>query len=113
MQTKAKESYHIILNLDTIFDFYSVLFGIYRGYFSNRNYDIQKMKSHIEGRNVENGLKNLLAKLKNQQDDSLKILNHDLNYDNIFKQIKLSIQESLYTIKPVIGAYSTCKLFFQ
>ena len=113
MQTINKEKHHVLINLDIIFDFDSVLFGIYRGYFSNRNYDIQKLKSHIEGHNLENGLKNLLAKLNIQQDDLSKTLDDDLNYMSILKQIKTSIYQSFYTIKPVIGSYSTCKLYSQ
>jgi len=100
--------HHILFNIDTIFDFNSVLFGVYRGYFANRNYDIQKLKIHIEGFNFENGLKNLIKNIQvTDQNGSAQLSNNQISYSEVVNDIKPYIEQSFYTIKPVIGSYRT------
>jgi len=106
LQKMNNYKHHILFNIDTIFDFYSVLFGVYRGYFATRNYDIQKLKIHIEGHNFENGLKNLIKNIQvTDQNGSAQLSNNQISYPDVVSDIKSYIEQSFYTIKPVIGSY--------
>jgi riboflavin kinase len=99
MQGLPKINKRVLFNIDTVFDFYSVLFSVYRGYFSNKNYDIQKLKSHIEGHNLEGGLKNLLNNIPN--------FSNKIDYQEMYSDIRPYIDEYFVAIKPVIGSYTT------
>jgi len=50
----------LLINLDLLFDFYSVLFSAYRTYFAKQSISINNLKHCIEGKSLDDGLQSLI-----------------------------------------------------
>lgn len=85
----------IYINIDLLFDFYSVLFSAYRTYFAKSAISISEFKHLIEGRNLRNGLNCLLQEVT-----------QGFTYEQVKEELKPFIDISLKTIKPNVGAYT-------
>jgi len=88
----------LYINLDLLFDFYSVFFSAYRTYFAKHSLDINALKHCIEGKSFSEGLTNLL------KESSL-----DLPIAVVREEIIRFVDVSLQSIKPTIGAHTILK----
>lgn len=85
----------IYINIDLLFDFYSVLFSAYRTYFAKSSISISDLKHCIEGRNLINGLNCLIQEVSK-----------GLSIEQVREEVQPFIDISLKTIKPTISAYT-------
>jgi len=81
------------INLDLLFDFYSVFFSVYRTYFSRHSIHIDNLKHLIEGKSLKSGLYSLVEAIGGANDAF-----------SVLEDSKTNLDFSLKTIKPVIGA---------
>jgi len=88
----------ILINLDLLFDFYSVLFSAYRTYFAKHSITINNLKHCIEGKSLHDGLNALI-----------KEVNHGFDTPQVREEMKPYIALSLSCIKPTIGTYTLLK----
>jgi riboflavin kinase len=88
----------ILINLDLLFDFYSVFFSAYRTYFAKHSISISNLKQRIEGKTLDDGLKALL------QDVSA-----GLDVVKVREELASLLDISLSCIKPTIGVYTLMK----
>jgi len=88
----------LFINIDLLFDFYSVFFSAYRTYFAKHSIDINALKHLIEGKNFTEGLTNLL-----------KESSHDLPIAKVREELQGFLDLSLQTIKPTIGTHTILK----
>ena len=83
----------VLINLDVLFDFPSILFSVYRTHFTSReNIDIGNYKCHLENKDIKEGLKSLMKALDSQK-----------SVEDVLKSIKQNLEMSITCIKPVIG----------
>jgi len=104
MNTYELQGPTILINLDLLFDLYSVIFGIYRTYFAKHSVPIHDLKHLVEGKSLYEGLDSLIVEVGN-----------DLKIEQIKEDLHQMITQSLSSIKPNIGTYALCKedlLFF-
>lgn len=89
----------ILINLDLLFDFYSVLFSAYRTYFAKHSITINNLKHCIEGKSLHDGLNSLI-----------KEINQGFDTPQVREEMKPYVNLSLKTIKPTIGAYTLSRV---
>jgi len=95
MHLSEPRSKTVYINIDLLFDFYSVLFSAYRTYFAKSGISISEFKHLIQGRNLRNGLNCLLQEVT-----------QGFTFDQVKEELKPFIDISLKSIKPNVGAYT-------
>jgi hypothetical protein len=88
----------ILINLDLLFDFYSVFFSAYRTYFAKHSISISKFKRCIEGKTLDDGLKALIQEVS-----------AGLDFVKVREELASLLDLSLSCIKPTIGVYTLVK----
>jgi hypothetical protein len=89
---------NILINLDLLFDFYSVFFSAYRTYFAKNSISISNLKTRIEGKTLDDGLKALLQEVS-----------AGLDVVKVREELAPLLEISLSCIKPTIGAHTLVK----
>jgi riboflavin kinase len=98
MNISGSEGKTILINLDLLFDFYSVFFSVYRTYFAKHSISISNLKYCIEGKNFDDGLKSLLQQVSG-----------GLDVAKVKEELTPLLDISLSSLKPRIGAYTLVK----
>lgn len=87
----------LLINVDLLFDFYSVLFSAYRTYFARQSISINNLKHLIEGKSLDQGLISLI----NEVSQGLDV---QQTKDELFPLLDISLK----TIKPTIAVCTLC-----
>jgi len=98
MNLSENQPQTLLINLDLLFDFYSVLFSAYRTYFARQSIAINNLKHLIEGKSLHDGLTNLI----NEVSQGLDV---QQTKDELFPLFDLSLK----TIKPTIAVCTLLK----
>lgn len=88
----------LLINIDLLFDFYSVLFSAYRTYFAKQSILINNLKHLIEGKSLDQGLSSLI----NEVSQGLDV---QQTKDELFPLLDISLK----TIKPTIAVCTLLK----
>lgn len=98
MNLKDNQPQTLLINLDLLFDFYSVLFSAYRTYFAKQSISINNLKHCIEGKSLDQGLTSLI----NEVSQGLDV---QQTKDELFPLLDISLK----CIKPTIAVYTLLK----
>ena len=88
----------LLINVDLLFDFYSVLFSAYRTYFARQSISINNLKHLIEGKSLDQGLISLINEVSQG-------LDFQQTKDELFPLLDISLK----TIKPTIAVCTLLK----
>jgi len=88
----------LVINIDLLFDFYSVLFSAYRTYFAKQSISINNLKHLIEGKSLDQGLTNLINEVS-----------QGLDFQQTKDELLPLLDVSLKTIKPTIAVCTLLK----
>lgn len=88
----------LLINIDLLFDFYSVLFSAYRTYFAKQSISINNLKHLIEGKSLDQGLTSLITEVSQG-------LDVQQTKDELFPLLDISLK----TIKPTIAVCTLLK----
>lgn len=88
----------VLINLDLLFDFYSVLFSAYRTYFAKQGISINNLKHCIEGKSLDDGLMSLINEVS-----------QGLDVQQTKEELLPLLDISLRCIKPTVGVCTLVK----
>lgn len=88
----------LLINIDLLFDFYSVLFSAYRTYFAKQSISINNLKHLIEGKSLDQGLSSLINEVSQG-------LDFQQTKDELFPLLDISLK----TVKPTIAVCTLLK----
>jgi len=98
MNLKETQPQTLLINLDLLFDFYSVLFSAYRTYFAKQSISINNLKHCIEGKSLDDGLNCLINEVS-----------QGLDVQQTKEELLPLLDVSLKCIKPTIAVCTLLK----